>query len=341
MRPRKIFPAVLALSALVLALGTGPAQGQERDRDPADREAASKVPNPLSRTERALEVLQDRIASYARSQGYRYTFGSYVDPGTGKIVLETDAPDSAVRVLTGGGTTPYDADDTAAVELLGAVRASDGIEVRREGLSDEASRKSDTEPFSGGSGVKGDGSVCTTGFAVKNSSGTRFLTIAGHCFTNGTKVRTENGGVLVGTVRSRGLPSHDMELIGGRSYRPYIYVGGTDSTSTLKVLSANDPVVGYANYCHSGRTTGERCGHEVISITAEVCTSSGCKKPVAAYRGGVFPRGGDSGAPVYVKATGSTKGVHIRGHHIAGNSTTKYFEMWNRIRAKYNVSILT
>jgi len=129
-----------------------------------------------------------------------------------------------------------------------------------------------------------------------------------------------------------------MEAISGQSYSPFIYTGGVNSTTSAHIASADDPVVGFSNYCHSGRTTGENCGHTVSSGT--VCTSSGCKSPVIVFTGGTMIQGGDSGAPFYV---GSVSGPdkHIRGHVIASGGSTGYAEMWSRVAARFAVTIAT
>ena len=46
-------------------------------------------------------------------------------------------------------------------------------------------------------------------------------------------------------------------FIGGGSYGSSIFVGGTNSSSGKHINGAGDPVVGFANYCRSGQTSGE------------------------------------------------------------------------------------
>jgi hypothetical protein len=106
------------------------------------------------------------------------------------------------------------------------------------------------------------------------------------------------------------------------------------------VHGAGGAVVGFNNYCHSGRTTGERCGHTVRSTTAQVCTETGCKSPVISYTGGVIQQGGDSGGAFYA-LSGDGTSVFIRGHVIAGSSTTGFVEPWTVTQPTYNVSIVT
>ena len=129
-----------------------------------------------------------------------------------------------------------------------------------------------------------------------------------------------------------------MELLNGQPYAGRIFTGGVLSSTSIPVVAAGSASVGYTNYCHSGRTTGENCGHTAVSTTAQVCTATGCKTNVIAFRGGVLSQGGDSGSPFYAK---DARGAWIRGHVIAGNGTTSYAETWNKVTARYGVSIVT
>jgi hypothetical protein len=81
----------------------------------------------------------------------------------------------------------------------------------------------------------------------------------------------------------------------------------------MPVVRAGDPVVGCSNYCHSGGTTGANCGHTVNSVSAQVCTQTGCKSPVIAYTDGNLIQGGDSGSTFSVKNSTSAwaRGINI------------------------------
>ncbi|HEY5878030.1 MAG TPA: S1 family peptidase [Nakamurella sp.] len=323
--------AVAVTLAVSLAGPAGAKPGNDPKPDPGARDtsaqlvaadAAFQASQGSAALNRASSKVQARIQSFVRTHGTTHTFGSYADPATGRIVIETDAPSEVIDSLI--------ADAGAAVD------------VRRQSVSDSFSRRDDVAPFWGGAGIVLTTGVpqCSSGYTVKNSAGTRFMVTAGHCFSNGQTVRTEIGGRVVGTVSGNGLPSQDMELIGGQSYAPSIYIGGVNSTTGAHVGSAADPVVNFNNYCHSGRTTGENCGHTVTSVNAQVCTSSGCKSPVIAFTGGVLPQGGDSGSPFYANSTsGSDK--HIRGHIIAVGGGTAYAEKWSRVAARFGVTIVT
>lgn len=342
--------ALLATAVAVTALGAGSAQGQEGPTgkevegtrtvlDPkaaeaflAKERAASKKVVSTAESRAALAIVQARIAAHVAKKGTAYTFGSYSDPDTGAVVLDTDAPSDLVASLT-----RPDGAIRSAPELK-----SVAVKVRKAKTTD-ASRRSDFAPFWGGAGISSGGGICSTGYSVRDWAGTRFMVTAGHCYANGATVLTETGGRTVGTVSGRALASVtgeplDMELIGGQSYGTRIFTGGVDSNSSIPVVAAGAAYVNYSNYCHSGRTTGENCGHTATSTTGQVCTASGCKSPVIVYTGGTIQQGGDSGAPFYAK---DGSGAWIRGHVIASNSTTGYVQPWTQVANRYGVSIVT
>lgn len=335
-RSRAIATAAVVALALLLSIAAAPAMaatggdkpqqsgGPAADHSVLQREAAAaESPDPA--LQRRLARLNARIARHVERRGTQHTFGSYVDATTDKIVVETDAPSDVVA------------------SVLGEERRSRRVVVRRDRIRDEWSRKSDIPNYWGGAGVTAAVGTpwCSTGFTVQNAWGTRSQVTAGHCFNNGTNVYTENGGRWMGSVSSNGLldaNKHDMELIGGSGYWGYIFTGGVDSSTGIRIVGSGDPVVGYTDYCHSGRTTGEHCGHRVISNFAQVCTQSGCKYPVTAWTGGNLIQGGDSGSPFYVK---NSTGAWARGINIASGGSTAYAEKWSRIQARYGVSITT
>jgi hypothetical protein len=270
----------------------------------------------------ASSTIRSRIAGFVQTNGTKYSFGTYVHPTTGKVVVETDAPSDVVASLVG---------------TFGGM-----VDLRKATINDTFSRRDDVPSFWGGAGITfaAPNPQCSSGYTVQDAAGTRFMVTAGHCFSNGQTAVTELGGRVVGTVSGNGLPSQDMEIISGQSYSPFIYVGGVDSSTGNHVASASDSVVGFNNYCHSGRTTGENCGHTSLSNDAMVCTSSGCKSPVTSFNGGVLPQGGDSGSPFYALSVSGTD-KHIRGHVIAGGGGTFYAEKWSRVAARFGVTIST
>lgn len=338
--------ASFAALLTVLFLGFTPAQAGPGKPAPAGSNSpaadqgfrAAAVP---AASTAALSAIQARVADYVARNGTRYSFADYVDPATGQIVLETDAPAGVVDALTNLGGTATAATAEAAGRTV----------VRRATTTDAFNRRDDISPYYGGGGItnktaiSGGFFLCSTGFAVRLSTGPVRMVTAGHCFPNTMVVLTESRAHTEGKVSKRHLPTvtggkKDMELIGGQSYSGRVFTGGVTSTSSLPVHGAGAAVVGFNNYCHSGRTTGEQCGHTANSTTAQVCTETGCKQPVIAYTGGVVQQGGDSGGAFYA-FSGDGTSVFIRGHVIAGNSTTGYVEPWTVTQPTYNVSIVT
>jgi hypothetical protein len=290
--------------------------------------SAGVVDNAASRA--AYAAVSKRVVSYVDKHGTKYSFAVSTDPSSGDVVLQSNAPRRLVNKLSDAGATPS----------LRAVQ----VQTKRKAISDTFNRRDDVPSFWGGAGISAGGGTCSAGYAVKNSAGTRFMVTAGHCWANGTQVRTESGANVFGTVSGRQLPTFngqpkDMELIGGSSYSGRVYNGGIFSTTSNPVVAAGGASVGYNNYCHSGRTTGENCGHTATSTTATVCTSSGCKTNVIQFTGGVMIQPGDSGGAFYAKD--SNNGVWIRGNVIASDGVTGWAESWTKVASTYGVSIVT
>ena len=331
---------LVALSVPAQAAQAAENKGKERlsrtqpaaHADRPDR-AATKATTDASKD--ALSKIQARVRGYvAKHGGKKYTFGTYADATTGEIVIDTNAPSDVVAGLTSTG---------AKGETSRRGAAGVRIKVNNKKTSDQFHRRDDSPSYYGGGGLRAGGGLCSAGYTVTNASGNRWMVSAGHCYAIGTRVNTESNLRYFGTVTNRALaslgqPGLDMELLHGSSYAGRIFTGGVTSSSSIPVVAAGSASVGYTNYCHSGRTTGENCGHTAVSTTAQVCTQTGCKSPVIAFRGGVLSQGGDSGSPFYAK---NSSGAWIRGHVIAGNGTTSYAETWNKVTARYGVSIVT
>jgi hypothetical protein len=217
-------------------------------------------------------------------------------------------------------------------------------QISRTTISDAWHRRDDIPSFWGGAGITNSGGICSAGYAVKNWWGTVSSVTAGHCFANGANALVESGLRSYGTVSGRRLPTvtgqpMDMELLGGQSYAGRVYTGGVFSTTSRPVVAAGAAFAGYTNYCHSGRTTGENCGHTATSTNAQVCTQSGCKSPVIEFTGGTMIQGGDSGGAFY--ALDGSGGAWIRGNVIATNGTTGWAQPYTTVASEYGVSIVT
>ena len=300
------------------------------DSDIGEAEAAKLVDGPfrLERLEiakKTADSIREEIAGREFGPGaQKYSYASHLDLQTGRVVLETDAPASVTAGL---------AKEHPEISLRDS-----------KPVTDQFNRRDDIPSFWGGAAIQSGGATCSTGFAVRNSSGTRFMTTAAHCYGVGATVRTPTN-TLVGTVTQRGtlnswwfFDNRDAELIGGQSYAARVYTGGIFSTSSKAVVGAGDPVAGVTGYCSSGQTSGEQCNQTVQSTGAIVCTGTGCKWPVIQYAGGPS-QGGDSGGSFYIPSAAGQ--VFARGAVIAGNGTTSFAEPWSRISSSMGVSIAT
>ncbi len=338
-----IIATAVAVSGLVAVSGpavAGPGKG--KDKGAVSQPAAhSKRPDHAAAeattdaSKDALATINARVRSYVAKHGGKYTFGTYTDSTTGQIVIDTNAPSDVVTSLTSAATSK------AATTQRG--EASLKVKVNKNKTSDLFHRRDDSPSFYGGGGLLASNALCSAGYTVTNSSGNRWMVSAGHCYAIGTRVNTESNLRYFGTVTNRALASLgqaglDMELLNGQSYAGRIFTGGVTSSTSIPVVAAGSASVGFNNYCHSGRTTGENCGHTAVSTSAQVCTQTGCKSPVIAFTGGVLSQGGDSGSPFYAK---DSRGAWIRGHVIAGNGSTSYAEKWDKVAARYGVSIVT
>jgi hypothetical protein len=303
------------------------AVGADQAPDRSARAGANASPAAAN----ALKAIQQRIARYVENHGTKYTFASHLDSDTGRIVLDSNAPASVMAGLTR-------MTDPAQQREVG------NAQVRRTTISDAWHRRDDIPSFWGGAGITNSGGICSAGYAVKNWWGTVSSVTAGHCFANGANALVESGLRSYGTVSGRRLPTvtghpMDMELLGGQSYAGRVYTGGVFSTTSRPVVAAGAAFAGYTNYCHSGRTTGENCGHTATSTNAQVCTQSGCKSPVIEFTGGTMIQGGDSGGAFY--ALDGSGGAWIRGNVIATNGTTGWAQPYTTVASEYGVSIVT
>lgn len=277
-------------------------------------------------TREVVEVTEGRIRN-AATQELREgeSLGFYFDVRLGRVVIDSVLPPERF--------------DTLVADL------GDRVLYRQNSAGGREGRFNDAPSFWGGAAIDGPVYGCSTGFTVENGGGERFMMTAGHCALSGQHFYTP-AGTHVGYAYFRKYPPNaikDMELVRGEVYGAHIYDGPyPDVDSASPVNGAGNPVIGYDDYCVSGRTTYAHCSHELISNEANLCYAEGCLDHLSAYSGATFNRTekGDSGAPWYIR--GSSSGtVAIRGMHIAREGTVMYAQKWSTIHDTYNVSIVT
>ncbi|CCH33191.1 S1 family peptidase [Actinosynnema sp. NPDC047251] len=279
-----------------------------------------------SRTTRAeIDAVDSRIRAEARRDG-THVFGSVFDLARDVMVITSDAPPETLRSLTAGLSI--------AVE-------------HRYGTGGRESRQNDPRPFRGGAAITVGSGKCTSGFAVKDPEGNRYLLTAGHCgyvpgVPIGRPARNTGSGAYIGEFYNWSYPSRDLALIGTLQtgfYGPQIYVG--DATGkTIRVAGAADPVAGRSDYCRSGAATFEKCGHRVVNTTGQLCIAGICTRDLVTYDKGTATQDGDSGAPFF-SYNAARNAVVAHGIHVGRSGTLLFAEKWSLIAKTQGVSVLT
>ena len=229
-------------------------------------------------------------------------FGFGYEPETGKMVIQSAAPER----------------DFAALE-----KAYPGLIAFRPGTwATTANWTNDAQPHWGGAYLQGGGWACTSGYAIEDNSGHRYMLTAGHCFDNGV---TTNMGTAVRPSQGDPWPYWDAELIRGHTYAGYIY---DTCCAGQKVKNAGNPGVG-SSYCTVGRSSGFKCGWTARVTGKTICFNNepSCFHDLVGFTNshGDIVQGGDSGGPFYYQYSDTTAG--IRG------SITGYF--WDVLSFAY------
>lgn len=280
---------------------------------------ATSLPIRIERrdiTVETVEAIQAELETRTFAEGAeKATFGTYFDPRTGRIVIDTTGD---ARIF-----------DAVVDKYPDKIEVQDGLEGGRD------SRNADTAPHWGGAYINSALGGCTSGYAV-TKAGTKFMVTAAHCADLGAAI-TGGTGLAWGNVTNRGpFPAWDVELIGG-NYAGSIYTGNATGTQQ-HVKGAGDPAVGSTSYCISGRASNETCGHHAVSLSGSLCDPSGCTNGLAVFNDGTLTGPGDSGAPWYNYPAGG--GVTIRGSHVGRIGANMYAERWLAVKAHWTLTIV-
>jgi hypothetical protein len=233
----------------------------------------------------------------------KYSMATYFDLKSGKQLLVTDAPRHVTEQLE--------------------KRYPKQIDVRSGAIVSDASRLADRQLFSGAAGIKAAGAgYCTSAWKVREGTLAGVLA-PGHCWGPYAPYHhfdTWDEVTGYGAMTTRSL-NPDVGLIWwsetGDVYRPYIYTGGANSSTTSGVVGGRDPSLNQAIYYRTGAVTGQVAGITVTSLNATYVDQDGTTHTNAmAYTSATGSLGGDSGAPIYIpSSTGTT--IHVRGFHTA------------------------
>jgi hypothetical protein len=184
------------------------------------------------------------------------------------------------------------------------VQADVAVRVVHEEPMQSTSRKNDSPPWKGGAGTWNQtaGTICTSGFGVRNSANARFVLSAEHCGQSGHRI-TDRAGEFIGNVGAT-HNDHDISIIPTSNTTNQMYVGNGDSNSVLTVTGWGHVFVGQL-LCQSGVTSAEQVGGPVCNLKV-IFFYQDAEDLVEAEQTAGQPaaRGGDSGGSVYSQASG-------------------------------------
>jgi hypothetical protein len=167
-----------------------------------------------------------------------------------------------------------------------------------------------------------DGSYCTSGFTVKNSSGVTAMSTASHCEGMNTYYNPNGTTIALTFVTEVKDADQDVEIhTSAYVEQPEFYA---DSTTTARVLTGRrlrSSTAAGDQVCHRGATTGYSCGY--VQLTNYTPTYAGACGTVSCSAVWVLVDGdantacysGDSGGPVFASQTafGLLKGASFSG----------------------------
>ncbi len=267
----------------------------------------------------------DSLSKYLASGAWfpdaqRFPYAFYYDAATDTIVVQTGAPSASTLSLR--QQHPREITIRAeAVSRLSGARTLDGA------------------PHYGAAQLFDGISTCTAAFTIRVGS-TNYGMTANHCYQPGVDITS--GPYYYGRVVNRPpYPAYDFTEIGGSSYAGRIYSGSATTNKSIRVSSAASACVGCSNLYFSGQSSGEVGGLRVTALNGSLCDADGCTYALVVTTGPQRPINGDSGCPLFAKASDGS--AQIRGL-LSGSTTTGstgYWENWGTIAAHYGATIVT
>ena len=241
-----------------------------------------------------------------------FAYGFGFDPVAGVVLVQSEAPEELFAQL--------EADFPGKIDF-------------HPGKFYLASMHSDSAPFSGGADLNGE-ELCTSGFTMRWSNGTKRMVTAGHCFSGVGSHTTNMGTGAYGSY----FPDYDIATVSGSTYAGYVW---TANTTKRPVSDASNPIVGW-DYCISGRSSGVKCQWEVTQLGVTICYFNnypGCAHSLAAFKryDDSHILNGDSGGPLWLGTVSDTGAlaVGVRGV-ISGFFWDIYTFSWRSYATQYN-----
>ncbi|WP_252509279.1 S1 family peptidase [Acinetobacter colistiniresistens] len=200
-------------------------------------------------------------------------------------------------------------------------------------------KMSDAASIRGGAYISSPSSYCTSGFGIKNSAGTRFITTAGHCDNN---LKDMDSGVALNFVNEARNANQDVQwhsVTSGNTVVPEFYADSQTTPRTLTGRRTRASTTQGDNVCHQGKTTGYSCGYVAQTNYAptysNACNGQTCNPVWVRVKGTASGTGngtlkcyqGDSGGPVFASQTafGLLKGTLASG--TGSGECTEYYYM--------------
>ena len=237
----------------------------------------------------------------------------WIDPQQGRVVFRVNSVEDASVASSSISSMKLDGTALVIVDLT-VDRGS------------KSSRNSDAAAHWSGNLVSWSPYVCTGGFTIRKSNGTRYQLFEGHCSNGATGTAWYSGTYFVGNTSFVDYTNGgwDIALLGGSTYAGRAYCGapgtstncGISGTSTPSYVAGDGAISGLTpqqglvlsyNMCHTYSSNGWRTCHLADSI--------------ASYPTPNLWTGGDSGGPVVdivnsttVKAVGGIDGAGS-GHY--------------------------
>ncbi|GIE02197.1 hypothetical protein Adu01nite_35470 [Paractinoplanes durhamensis] len=243
----------------------------------------------------------DRNASHAAQAGVR---GWHVDvPGNRVVVLAKPGAESAAR------------------------KFAQGAEVTVESLAEQPRTMYDIR--GGDQYVINGNTLCSVGFAVAGG-----FVSAGHCGGTGSPTLGYNN-ISQGTFAGSSFPGNDYSWIrtnGNWTPQPWVnnYAGGN-----VVVAGSADAAIG-SSICHSGRTSGWRCG-TLLGRNETIVYAQGSVSGLS--RSNACAEPGDSGGS-WISGN-QAQGVTSGGTGNCTSGGTMWFQPVNEILSTYGLSLTT
>ncbi|MDR0591703.1 MAG: FG-GAP-like repeat-containing protein [Bifidobacteriaceae bacterium] len=246
----------------------------------------------------AVNATAERLADYNALVAPDYATGSII------VTVTPERIDAVVNHLAEQPVVVQDGAADTAVQIPASV--VEGPEVRW------AEDYNTTPPKAGKYIYIGSTAACTANALVQTSNGTKYSLTAGHCTRTGDSVRFAGTSTAGTTSYSSFDGSPSVVTVDAARFStpsttvPQVYIGNDSSRA---ITSKAMPYVNQANVCFYGATTHtEICGtvYEVNTSLTPSPGSTGTQNQSWFNVGSGWLCSGDSGAPVYQKASGGT-----------------------------------